>query len=95
MAPRGHGWRGSSGTASDGVDCPRAAAGARPLIDQLRATYSIGPSTSDSSRTLEAAEQELVEHRQMRRSIDAQREAVLLMRDRGAIDDDVLRASAS
>ena len=39
------------------------------------------------------AEQELVEHRQIRRAvIDAQREAVLLMRDRGAIDDDVLRS---
>jgi CPA1 family monovalent cation:H+ antiporter len=39
------------------------------------------------------AEQELVEHRQIRRAvIDAQREAVLLMRDRGVIDNEVLRS---
>ena len=38
------------------------------------------------------AEQELVEHRQIRRDvIDAQREALADMRDRSAIDDDVLR----
>jgi len=34
-----------------------------------------------------------VEHRQIRRAvIDAQREAVAMMRDRGVIDDDLLRA---
>ena len=38
------------------------------------------------------AEQELVEHRQIRSDvIDAQRDALRAMRDRGAIDDDVLR----
>jgi hypothetical protein len=69
--------------------------GHRPLLDQLRTAYRhraehaeqlAGPPES-------AAEVELVEHRQIRRSvIDAQREAVLLMRERGAIDDDVLRS---
>ena len=39
------------------------------------------------------AEQELVEHRQIRSDvIDAQRDALSAMRDRGAIDDDVLRS---
>jgi Na+/H+ antiporter len=69
--------------------------GHRPLLDQLRVAYRhraehIGP--LDQAPGSEA-EQELVEHRQIRRSvIDAQREAVQLMRDRGAIDDDVLRS---
>ena len=69
--------------------------GHRPLLDQLRTAYRhraehaeqlTGPPES-------AAEVELAEHRQIRRSvIDAQREAVLQMRERGAIDDDVLRS---
>jgi monovalent cation/hydrogen antiporter len=68
--------------------------GHRPLLDQLRATYR--HRTEHIEQLDQApgseAEQELVEHRQIRRSvIDAQREAVALMRDRGAIDDDVLR----
>jgi Na+/H+ antiporter len=68
--------------------------GHRPLLDQLRTAYRhraehVGQLT-DAPES--AAERELVEHRQIRRSvIDAQREAVLLMRERGAIDDDVLR----
>jgi len=68
--------------------------GHRPLLDQLRATYR---HRAEHIEQLDQApgseaEQELVEHRQIRRSvIDAQREAVALMRDRGAIDDDVLR----
>jgi Na+/H+ antiporter len=65
-----------------------------PLLDQLRATYrhrAEHVEQLDQAPGSEA-EQELVEHRQIRRSvIDAQREAVALMRDRGAIDDDVLR----
>src|SRR5262249_13307412 len=66
----------------------------RPLVDQLRAAYR---HRAEHLGELEdtpgsAAEQELVEHRQIRRAvIDAQREAALEMRDRGAIDDDVLR----
>jgi len=69
--------------------------GHRPLLDQMRAAYR---HRAEHLEPLDqapgsAAEQELVEHRQIRRSvIDAQREAVLLMRDRGAIDDDVLRS---
>ena len=69
--------------------------GHRPLLDQLRAAYrhrAEHVEQLDQAPGSEA-EQELVEHRQIRRSvIDAQREAVLLMRDRGAIDDDVLRS---
>jgi monovalent cation/hydrogen antiporter len=69
--------------------------GHRPLLDQLRAAYR---HRAEHIEQLDQApgseaEQELVEHRQIRRSvIDAQRDAVLLMRDRGAIDDDVLRS---
>jgi len=68
--------------------------GHRPLLDQLRATYLHRAEHFGQFDDVpeSAAEQELVEHRQIRRSvIDAQREAVLQMRDRGAIDDDVLR----
>ena len=69
--------------------------GHRPLLDQLRATYLHRAEHFGQFDDVpeSAAEQELVEHRQIRRSvIDAQREAVLLMRDRGVIDDDVLRS---
>jgi CPA1 family monovalent cation:H+ antiporter len=69
--------------------------GHRPLLDQLRATYLHRAEHFGQFDDVpeSAAEQELVEHRQIRRSvIDAQRDAVLLMRDRGAIDDDVLRS---
>ncbi len=69
--------------------------GHRPLLDQLRAAYR---HRAEHVEQLDQApgneaEQELVEHRQIRRAvIEAQREAVLLMRDRGVIDDDVLRS---
>ncbi len=69
--------------------------GHRPLLDHLRAMYLHRAEHMGQFDDVpeSAAEQELVEHRQIRRSvIDAQREAVLLMRDRGAIDDDVLRS---
>lgn len=69
--------------------------GHRPLLDQLRAAYRHRAEHAEqlAQAPQSDAEQELVEHRQIRRSvIDAQREAVLLMRDRGAIDDDVLRS---
>ncbi len=69
--------------------------GHRPLLDQLRATYQHRAEHAEQAELSpqSAAEQELVEHKQIRRSvIDAQREAVLLMRDRGSIDDDVLRS---
>jgi monovalent cation/hydrogen antiporter len=68
--------------------------GHRPLLDQLRAAYRhrLEHFEQFAHTPGSEAEQELVEHRQIRRSvIDAQREAVLAMRDRGIIDDDVLR----
>src|SRR5262245_59316821 len=68
--------------------------GHRPLLDQLRTMFLHRAEHFAQFDDVpeSAAEQELVEHRQIRRSvIDAQRDAVLLMRDRGAIDDDVLR----
>jgi len=68
--------------------------GHRPLLDQLRLAYQHRAEHVDQLEQAPAseAERELVEHRQIRASvIDAQREAVLQMRERGAIDDDVLR----
>lgn len=69
--------------------------GHRPLVDQLRTMYRHRAEHAEQfDQTPEsAAERELVEHRQIRSSvIDAQREAVLLMREQGTIDDDVLRS---
>ena len=69
--------------------------GHRPLLDQLKATYGHRAEHAElfDHAAESAAERELVEHRQIRTAvIDAQREAVLLMRERGAIDDDVLRS---
>jgi len=69
--------------------------GHRPLLDQLKAIYQ---DRAEHAEHLDqppgsVAEQELVEHRQIRRTvIDAQRAAVQEMRDRGTIDDDVLRS---
>jgi Na+/H+ antiporter len=64
------------------------------LIDQLRATYQHRARHVDAHHDGEpgAAEQELLEHRQIRREvIEAERRAALDMRDRGIISDDVLR----
>ena len=66
----------------------------RPLIDQLRTSYQHRAEHEEQLHEAPGneAEQELVEHRQIRSDvIDAQRDALLAMRDRGAIDDDVLR----
>ena len=66
----------------------------RPLIDQLRASYQHRAEHEEQLHEAPGneAEQELVEHRQIRSEvIDAQRDALREMRDRGAIDDDVLR----
>src|SRR5262245_3264778 len=69
--------------------------GHRPLLDQLKAIYQ---DRAEHAEYLDqppgsVAEQELVEHRQIRRAvIDAQRAAVMQLRDRGTIDDDVLRS---
>jgi CPA1 family monovalent cation:H+ antiporter len=64
------------------------------LIDTLRAQYShrathIDPHHEDQ---LNESEQELLEHRQIRSAVvDAEREALLQMRERGAVTDDVFR----
>ena len=65
------------------------------LIDHLRAQYEHrlrhleDPHTTEPS---DEAEKELLEHRVIRREvIDAEREAIIQMRDRGAISDEVLR----
>ena len=66
----------------------------KPLIDQLRTSYQHRAEHEEQLHEAPSneAEQELVEHRQIRSDvIGAQREALLAMRDRGAIDDDVLR----
>jgi len=66
----------------------------RPLIDQLREAYRHRAEHEEQLHEAPGneAEQELVEHRQIRSAvIDAQRAKLVEMRDRGAIDDDVLR----
>ena len=66
----------------------------KPLIDQLRTSYKHRAEHEEQLHEAPGneAEQELVQHRQIRTDvIGAQREALLAMRDRGAIDDDVLR----
>src|SRR2546428_7662383 len=73
-----------------------------PLIDTLRAQYAHRVSHFDDSAqrsdgqpiadTPSEAEQELIEHRAIRRAvIDAEREAIIDLRDTGVIADDVLR----
>jgi CPA1 family monovalent cation:H+ antiporter len=66
----------------------------RELVDQLRAQYEhrvvhIDP---DGHGPRDEAEQELLEHRQIRHAvIEAEREAVIRLRDDGRISDDVMR----
>ena len=67
----------------------------KPLIDQLRTSYQHRAEHEEQLHEAPGneAEQELVEHRQIRSDvIDAQRDALRAMRDRGAIDDDALRS---
>ena len=67
----------------------------RPLIDTLRSQYAHRTSHLEElaqQNSPDAAEQELLEHRQIRRAVlDAEREAVLKQRRRGALDDEVWR----
>jgi hypothetical protein len=66
----------------------------KPLVDQLRSSYQHRAEHEEQLHEAPGneAEQELVEHRHIRREvINAQREALAAMRDRGAIDDDALR----
>src|SRR5918911_2877747 len=73
-----------------------------PLIDTLRAQYSHRATHFDDlarrtdgrtgSGPASAAEQELLEHRAMRRAvIDAERAAILELRERGDVSDEVWR----
>jgi Na+/H+ antiporter len=62
------------------------------LIDTLRSQYSHRASHIERDLPQSEAEQELIEHRQIRRAvIDAEREAVLRMREDGAISDEAFR----
>ena len=66
------------------------------LIDNLRAQYDHRTRHEQLRKHPDAtaldAEQELIEHRQIRISVlDAEREALLLLRERGAISDEVHR----
>jgi CPA1 family monovalent cation:H+ antiporter len=71
-----------------------------PLIETLRAQYSHRASDLDeqtqaadgSADHANAIEQEMLEHRAIRRSvIDAERDAVIQLRDDGEISDEILR----
>ena len=66
----------------------------RELLDQLRTTYRHRAEHEEQHHEVpgSAAEQELVEHRLIRRDvIDTQRDALVRLRDDGSIDDDVVR----
>jgi len=64
------------------------------LLDQLLAQYEHRSShiDPDDGTPRDEVEQELLEHRRLRRAvIDAEREAVIRMRDRGELSDEVMR----
>jgi CPA1 family monovalent cation:H+ antiporter len=67
----------------------------KPLIETLRTQYAHRYSHLEElgeHESPDAAEQELLEHRQIRRAVlDAEREAMLKQRRRGALDDVVWR----
>ena len=68
--------------------------GHQELIEHLRETYAHRTEHIDISdgTPRDEAEQELLEHREIRRKvIDAEREAVIEMRDRGQLSDEVMR----
>ncbi|HKW78206.1 MAG TPA: Na+/H+ antiporter, partial [Candidatus Limnocylindria bacterium] len=68
--------------------------GHRPLLDQLREQYRHRSEHVDRQRDAarDGEDRELIEHREIRRTvIDSEREALLRLRAQGAIDDDVLR----
>ena len=70
--------------------------GHRPLLDRLRDTYRDRSEHLDRQRdpsTPDGEDRELIEHREIKRTvIDSEREALLRLRAQGAIDDDVLRS---
>ena len=69
--------------------------GHRPLLDRLRDTYQHRSEHVERQRDASGSgeeDQELIEHREIRRTvIDSEREALLRLRAEGAIDDDILR----
>ena len=68
--------------------------GHQELIEHLRESYAHRTEHIDISdgTPRDEAEQELLEHREIRRKvIDAEREAVIEMRDRGELSDEVMR----
>ena len=70
--------------------------GHQPLLDRLRDTYQHRSEHVERQRGAAASgaeDQEIIEHREIHRTvIDAEREALLRLRAEGTIDDDVLRA---
>jgi CPA1 family monovalent cation:H+ antiporter len=69
--------------------------GHRPLLDQLRETYRHRSEHADRQRESAGSgedDRELIEHREIRRTIiDAEREALLRLRTEGEVSDEVLR----
>ena len=68
--------------------------GHRPLLDRLRDTYRDRSEHVERQRdpSTDGEDRELIEHREIRRTIiDSEREALLRLRAEGEIDDDVLR----
>ena len=68
--------------------------GHQPLLDQLRETYRHRSEHVERARdpAHEGEDQELIEHREIRRTvIDAEREALLRLRTDGEINEQVLR----
>ncbi len=68
--------------------------GHRELIDHLRETYAhrVEHIEPVDGQTIDEAVEELLEHRKIRRAvIDAERDAVIAMRDRGELSDEVMR----
>jgi CPA1 family monovalent cation:H+ antiporter len=62
-----------------------------PLVDQLRERYEHRTEHVTADPTDEAADQELLEHRRIRHEvIEAERLAVIQLRDAGEISDNVL-----
>jgi CPA1 family monovalent cation:H+ antiporter len=65
------------------------------LIDRLRGEYvhrTEHLNEADTPETTDTAEQERVEHREIIRSVvDAEREALLRLRDRGAVSEEAFR----
>jgi CPA1 family monovalent cation:H+ antiporter len=69
--------------------------GHHPLLDQLRETYRHRSEHVERQRNPTAGEtedRELIEHREIRRTVlDAEREALLRLRTEGEVSDEVLR----